>query len=333
MIVNIPSADSLNEIALRLYVSAWSAIANIYDDFGRHYDSGTAWSPDWPGDLWGQEWSDYIEVCQPDMQSICIIIQQSNELALKARICSVSPYLLLIRSEARFSQTVKNVDFGTLRTLDALELPGAVNTLCQDTLSPQFIQSYDRIRSLRNQIAHLGVTRKTFQPLELLQLLVQQYLQLWPGRLWLKDRLEFTSDSRRGFFHDGSNTSASAEVMQELPFTFGMLRPAEFKQLFGIPKKTKLHICPRCYDNVSVDYADLDSMRCETAYLTSDKTKLECLMCDSRHSVITRKYYSDSCRGRLIIRSEEMRYDGVCACCGAKQPGFLLFGWSKGPET
>ena len=235
MIINVPSAEGLNEIALRLYVSAWSALAKVYEDFAIHYEQNVGWSPDWPGNSWAQEWNDYIEVCQPDMHSICISIQQSNELALKARICGVSPYLLLIRSEARFSQAVKDVDFSTLRTLDAVELPGAVNTLCKDTLSPQFIQSYDRIRSLRNQIAHLGVIGKNFYPLELLQLLVQQYCDIWPSRRWLKDRLDFTSNSRRGFFHDGTNTSASADVMHELPFTFGMLRPAEFKQLLAYP--------------------------------------------------------------------------------------------------
>lgn len=318
MITNVPSSESLNQIALRLYVSAWEAIVDIYEDFKEHYDPPEPWSPKWPAHA-GQNWREYIDYCQADMQAVYVTIQQSNELALKARICGVSPYLLLLRSDTRFNQTIKDIDFGTFRTLDAVELPGAVNTLCKDTVSPQFIQSYERVRFLRNQISHLGRVGQTFQPFELLHILIYQYIELWPGRLWLKDRVDFKSNSRRGFFHDGTNLSAEAEVMHELSFVFGMLRPAEFKAIFGIHKKAKRYMCPVCFDHANVDYADVDNMCCDTAYLFSDKTQLNCLMCGGTYRVEMHNCSSKTCDSRITIRCDEPRRDHFCPCCGTLQ--------------
>jgi hypothetical protein len=119
------------------------------------------------GDGWNEEWVWYLAACQPDFQSICTLIQQSNELALKAKIRSVSPFLLLLGSERRFSTTPKAVDFSEFKTLDAVELPGAVNTFRETHLSDKFIQSYNEIRSIRNKIAHLGYFNKQFNPEDL----------------------------------------------------------------------------------------------------------------------------------------------------------------------
>ena len=49
-----------------------------------------------------------------------------NELALKAKICAVSPYLLLLRSEPKFSAKVRDIDFSEFRTLDAVDLPPVI---------------------------------------------------------------------------------------------------------------------------------------------------------------------------------------------------------------
>ena len=187
MIINIPSPESLNDIALRLHFSAWSSLVNIRFDFDRAFEPGS----DPSGDQWSDEWAEYLAACQPELQSVYTLIQQSNELALRARVCSVSPFLLLLGSERKYSTTWRNVDFSEFRTLDAVELPGAVNTFCDETLSDKFIQSYNEVRSLRNKVAHLGYLSKQFNPEELLHTLVAQYVELWRHRNWLSDRVQF----------------------------------------------------------------------------------------------------------------------------------------------
>jgi hypothetical protein len=75
---------------------------------------------------WEDEWNDYLTACQPELQSVCSVISHSNELALKAKICKVSPFLLLIGSDFKFGQSQKDINFSDLRTIDAVDLPGAV---------------------------------------------------------------------------------------------------------------------------------------------------------------------------------------------------------------
>src|SRR5437762_2351178 len=81
----------------------------------------------------------------------------------------------------------KDIDFSDFKTLDALELAGAVNTFCEEPLTDKFIQTYNLVRSLRNKIAHLGQADTIFHPDELLRILVFQYAELWKGRAWLRD--------------------------------------------------------------------------------------------------------------------------------------------------
>jgi hypothetical protein len=89
VITNIPTPESLEDIALRLYFSAWSSLINIRSQFDSVYDPGAEEMG--PPIDWADEWNEYLVACQPELQSICTQMQQSNELALKAKICSVSP--------------------------------------------------------------------------------------------------------------------------------------------------------------------------------------------------------------------------------------------------
>jgi hypothetical protein len=222
MIINIPSANDLNDVALRLYFSAWDSLMTILWDFDQAF--GTNEDENYEEGVWGEERSEYLRACQPELQSICTLIQQSNELALKAKVCDVSPYLLLLGNDAKFSTTPKDFDFAEFRTLDAVELPAAVNSLCKDPLSDHFIQTFNLIRSLRNKIAHLGLSGKVFHPHELLHILVSQYSELWKGRLWLHDRVDFASQTRSSFFYDYKYTSPHMHVMHEMPYTLSRTR-------------------------------------------------------------------------------------------------------------
>jgi hypothetical protein len=146
MIINVPSADELLDVSLQLYFSTWEKLIEMPLAFEQTFgdDSGANWD---------KEREEYLDACQSELQSLCSVIQQSNELALKARICTVSPFLLLVGSEIKFSTKIKDIDYSELRTMDAVELPGAVNTICKDTLTEKFIKSYhDRSRAWAESI-------------------------------------------------------------------------------------------------------------------------------------------------------------------------------------
>lgn len=311
MITNIPTSDSLDDVALRLYFSAWGHLITILRDFDLAFEPGH--DPSVSG--WNEERAEYLAACQPELQSVCTLIQQSNELALKARICKVSPFLLLLRSDGKLSTITKNVDFSEFRTLDAVELPAAVNTFCQEALSEQFIQTYNDIRQLRNKIAHLGHPAQIFEPNELLHTLVFQYTELWKHRAWLQDRVEFLSQTRASFFHDGRYTSPHMEVMHELPLTLDILSPSEFRQLFGCAKSKRRYLCHSCIDQGRTKYADLDMDVCKTAILDDTHSSINCLMCGENFRISRSKCTEENCKGTVIGDNDDA-YVGMCHTCG-----------------
>jgi hypothetical protein len=317
VIINIPSAEGLNDIALRLYFSAWSDLIHILSDFELVYEPGHDLLAS-TGDAWSEERSAYLAACQPELQSICTVIQQSNELALKSKICEISPFLLLLRNDSKFSTVPKDIDFSDFKTLDALELAGAVNTFCKEPLTGKFIQSYNLVRSLRNKIAHLGYADKTFHPVELLRILVFQYAELWKGRAWLSDRVLFASETRTSFFHDFKYTSPHMVVMHEIPFTISVLTNSEFKQLFGRSKKTRRYFCHACIDNASTRYADLDLDACKTAFLEKSASHVSCAMCGETFKVTSVKCHAAGCKGNIIGDNAD-EYVGKCHSCGEYQ--------------
>ncbi|MER9694875.1 hypothetical protein NKJ16_23450 [Mesorhizobium sp. M0179] len=312
MIVNVPTADALDDVALRLYFTAWSNLIKIIDEFEQVYDVKFDLDRD---DSWEEERLGYLKACQPELQSTCAIIQQSNEIALKAMICRVSPFLLLLKSDPKFSIQNGDVDFSEFRTLDAVDLPLAVNSLCEEPLSDRFIQTYNLVRSLRNTIAHLGASTKKFRPEELIKILLFQYPQIWRSRLWLKDRVEFASQTRTSYFHDFKYTSPHMDVMHELPTTISMIGKADFKKLFGEAKSKRRYLCHQCVDAANTRYADLDLDVCRTAHLIEDGKNIHCLMCGGTFPVVRRKCEVDGCKGD-VISQDDSEYPECCHTCG-----------------
>ncbi|MGO9135965.1 MAG: hypothetical protein ACLP8A_18235 [Methylovirgula sp.] len=313
MITNIPTPDSLNEVALRLYFSAWSTLISIQAEFDQTFDPGI--DPKSTEVIWETEWASYIEASQLELQSICTITQQSNELALKAKICSVSPFLLLVGNEARFSSTPKKLDFSDLKTLDAVDLPAAVNTVCNEPLSDEFIRTYNEVRSLRNKIAHLGHSGKRFSPKELLRILAFQYTELWRDRAWLNDRVLFAFQTRQAFLYDDRYSSPEIEVMYELPYTFSAFTKSEFKQLFGRDKSVRRFLCHACITSSNAIEARLDLNKCKTAYLDKTGSSLHCIMCGEDFKVARIRCDNTGCKSNVVGANADA-HAGKCHVCG-----------------
>jgi hypothetical protein len=315
MIINIPTPQALDDVALRLYFSAWWSIIRIRSDFNETFPPGDDSGPE-KGD-WKEEWTDYLAGYQPELQAVCSIIQQSNELALKAKVCAVSPYLLLLNSDTKFSTVPRNIEFSELRTLDAVDPPAVVNSLSAKSLSDQYVQAYNKVRSLRNKIAHLGHAGHSFDPEELLDLLISQYIELWSDRAWLKDRVTFASRTGQAFFHDGKHSSAESDVMYELPLILAAVKKSSFKKLFGIDKMTRRYLCHVCVREARTSFSDYDPDESKTAYL-KDESTIHCLMCGDDYEVKRQVCLAANCKGNVISESEFHGRD-VCHTCGSEQ--------------
>lgn len=313
MITNLPTQESLNNVALRTYFRAWNSLVEIWTDFscffGHGFDVKTATQE------WRDEWHEYLGEAQSDLQSICALLQQSTELALKARVCAVNPYLLLLDTGLKLSAAPKQIDFSELRTLDAVDLPGAVNTLTDRPVSDDFIGKYTELRSLRNKITHLGEASSSFSPEEVMRLAVLFYLNLWPERKWLADRMNFAAQTRKAWLHEGKYTSVVMEVLQEWPVVSSLLNKGEFKKLFGQEKSKRRFLCHHCVYEGETRYAVLEKPGCGTAYLDASGNSVTCVMCHGTFAVERRK--CTYCAGN-VIGAHSDDWEGYCHTCGSE---------------
>jgi len=311
MIKNLPTHESLNNVALRTYFRAWSDLIEIYSDFSCNYNS----EDDVGASLqnWPNEWREYLIEAQSDLQSICSLLQQSMELALKARVCAVSPYLLLLGTSMKLATSPTQIDFSELRTLDAVDLPGAVNMLTNKPVSDDFIGKYTKLRSLRNKIMHLGEAGVSLEPAEVLRLAISFYLSMWSDRHWLGDRLEFAAQTRRASLYDHKWTSPHMDVLAEWPIDIELFQKGEYKKLFGHEKAKRRYLCHPCVSEGNADNAGFDKLRIGTAYLDNAGKALGCIMCGET-IVVARRKCSD-CEGDVIGDNGD-RWDDHCHTCG-----------------
>ncbi|MGF7151888.1 hypothetical protein FHS96_005556 [Sphingomonas zeicaulis] len=201
-------------------------------------------------DLWAEERAEYLRGAQEDLHAILAVVQRSNELALKARNAAVSPFLL-IDGDIPFSVRARDIDFAALRTRDAAELPEAVNSLTATILPDRYVQRYGALRVRRNRYAHLGNTDVVLYPVRICGDLINQYIDLWPNRPWLRDRVEMIALGRRDYFDD-KHWSSRQEVMFGMGYEWPFIAPRAFRTLFGVKKSAFRFACHACHDDWAV---------------------------------------------------------------------------------
>jgi hypothetical protein len=103
--------------------------------------------------------------------------------AVSPAVAEVSPFLLIAgdpRPWPRPKDGTNVIDFSSFRTVDAVQLCNAVNTVSAVPLPNGFVGFYDRLRQSRNVIAHLNASAVIVEVKSLLVdiLTAQRYLFL-----------------------------------------------------------------------------------------------------------------------------------------------------------
>jgi hypothetical protein len=321
LISNIPSADELNDVALRLYQTVWSNTINVID--GLSSIEQTMDSKVFESDEINEARREYLLKAQIDLQTTKIIAMQSMEIALKARICLVSPFLLIENLAQKINRnSEQTIDFSTFKTIDAVKLPVFVNTVTPITsqkFEPQFFELYEEIRIFKNQASHLGSVSESLDPYHFAGQLIDIYIHLWPTRNWLQDRLElFHKEKQFSVFHDGRYSSAEADLMHELPLNLSIISDSQFEVLFKITKTQLQYCCHFCVDSAEVKTADWEVNEIKTAYLDSNNQKsLACIICLKSRTFIEQECSNADCRCAIVGLDS---YDQLkCHFCGEIQ--------------
>jgi hypothetical protein len=311
LLTNIPTYVALNDAALSHHFFVWEKSLAIIRDFEEAFPGANLIALN--SDEWKIEQNEFIEHSQRDLKVYSSILQQSNELALKARLCRESPYLLLLQSDSRHRFKQGDQDFNDLRTIGAVDLVDAVNVLTQTPLSQQFQSKFLGYRQDRNKILHLSALKKEIKPVEIIRDTIDFYTFLWPKRNWLADRIEFGSHTSESYFSELADMPMIAQVAYEWGHMERILTKRRFKELFGVEKSKRRYGCPICIEASRCDYTDWTRYDDAAFAYLSKQTTLTCLMCENDFSVSRDSCADFDCRGDVIFDSK------VCLSCGIEQ--------------
>lgn len=324
MIINVPTAEELRTISLRLYFKAWVETAEIVIEWYEH--SGLLELPKWlpdegryvddPKPDMDGAWGAYLQAAQSDLQSIYTLTQQSQEIGIKALICEVSPYLLLKGKEAKAAIPGNSAfDFTDFPTIDAADLIKVHNIFCNRVITPEFQAQVDDIRRSRNKIYHLGIYRREIDPGAMIDVLLSQYRELYPGRRWLADRNHYATLHRWSFADfDSGEWSPKTEVFNELWHLIPVLPEVQFRTVMQHDLNQERLICHSCAAEANLGEREPYPHDVPTAYRIGDTLQLHCAMCDRIYNMRTEACTHEGCQSELT--SAELGSDGRCVICG-----------------
>lgn len=146
--------------------------------------------------------------------------------------------------------------------------------------------------------------------LEVIIKILEMHDFLIPSEDWIVTRRDFLSESPASLLY--SSDGMDAQVAWEFFIVFSLLSPAQVKKLFGVNKKDRNYICPKCkYD--SGDYTMIEPRYAVLRPNTPDSTTLYCFVCRDSHLVTREDCGSEGCQGNVI--SDEY---GECCTCGGR---------------
>jgi hypothetical protein len=214
------------------------------------------------------------------------LLQQSLEITLKAKIAEVSPFLLIAgdpRSWPRPKDGSNVIDFSSFRTIDAVQLCSAVNTVSAVPLSNAFVEFYDRLRQSRNKIAHLNASAVIVEVKSLLVDILMAQRHLFPDIRWttfrhgyLRSTEQYDDKGPRFYEDDYTPDVMTSEVKTALQ----VLDSHHLKEFLYFDDTREVYRCPNCLDERS-KHADDER---EFVQLTGPDS-LQCIVCLSNYSV------------------------------------------------
>ncbi len=251
MIVGVPDYQTLRETAIGWMNLAWGI---AIDEAGKFQDTDF---------LYEGIAQDHGEVVAKDaiakhwrakqlmLNNAVSLLQQSQELFLKAIVAEISPYLLIVGEPSSWPKPDHNgsVDFSSFKTLDAVQLCRAVRIVSSTGLPDQFIQFYERLRQVRNKIIHLDArVIKTEVKTVLADILTAQKF-MFPNTRWCEFRLDYIISTEE--YHDKENLFTGDDyttdlMISEVNTAFLELDEFQIKEFFYYDSRKDFYRCPHC---------------------------------------------------------------------------------------
>lgn len=298
MIVDVPNpADSQTAGLNQLYLAWQIAMASLQE-----FDEALSYGPDDNAETH----ADYWTRSQPALANAYSLIQQAMELALKGRIATVSP-LLLIGDPGDWPgrAATEDVSFGEFRTLDAADLVKVHNSIAAPRLDDRFKGFWEEVRRERNKIMH-SASPKAFDPADVVRAILRAAQTLFADMRWPPRLLAMEEDGRLAAL--GFNDNVQNDVMRQIEAALSHLTPAEAKRFLGFDKDQRAYICPHCYFAANKDWQDVWPQLAQFTTKTPGATDLACVVCETVSSVERVPCQSPDCEGDVIA-------EDICLTC------------------
>ncbi|PJE54124.1 hypothetical protein [Marinomonas sp. BSi20584] len=304
MIVDIPSSEDFVSAGKAQFDFSWDiaiSFIKLFDGAGEYY-----------ADVKEDE-HEFWESAKQRIQTAIAIAQQGVELILKGKIIEISPYLLISGSPSDWpkNNTTIGVSFSEFRTIDAQDLIKVYNLFSEDQLSQDFVDKFNVLRKLRNQVMHTVDNTLKISALEVVVKILEMHETLFPSEYWVNTRNDFLIESPESLLF--TSEGVEAQVAWEFYLVFSLLTRSQVTQFFAVDKRQRNYICPEC----AYQCEKFNEIEPKHALLNPNaptSTELYCFVCGTNYA-ITRQACSDvSCKGNVI--SDEYL---MCCSCGLAQ--------------
>ncbi|NDE89926.1 MAG: hypothetical protein EB059_02120 [Alphaproteobacteria bacterium] len=254
--------------------------------------------------------AEYWAKAQPALANAFGLIQQAMEMALKGRIASFSPFLLISRDPKDWPKGVDTapVPFSEFRTLDAADLVKVHNTFAVRPLDADFQTFWEGVRRDRNKIIH-SLAVKSFDPRTVVKTLLTAARALFGDISWPQHLLNMEADGKYAAY--GLDDYSYNVIMQQIEIAIRYLTPADNKFFFGYDGKRRSYICPNCYYEANRNYQETWPALAQFPLKRQGQDILHCIVCNV-NSNVERIKCIDNCPGDVI-------HDDICLVCLSAQ--------------
>lgn len=295
MVINIPSPDDFQEFGIDYLSLGWgnvlSIIAEIKDveEWLDDEDVSVAWKS-----------------AEREVSTALSLVQQGAEFLLKSHICAISPWILVGNDTRDWPKDAAKADvsFGEFRTINAHDLVRVYNTIKEQRLPDEFIQSFNDVREKRNSVIHTADRTLRISATAVIEYILVVSEHLLGAKSWLTHRSSYLNRDRRSALH--STDGNEFILARELTIAISLLTPAKSLRFFGFNKRKRAYLCFFCRDNDSGTFAG------ETVQLITpagSPPTAHCFACGNDAIVERLKCINADCTGSVSV-------EGNCIACG-----------------
>jgi len=176
-------------------------------------------------------------------------------------------------------------------------------------LPADFIREFNAVRAKRNTISHSIDKNLQVHTSEVIETILFFHGVLFPHANWVKSRMKFIENAPLAKLSGGDFSTNL--ICRELSAVLAILQPSAVQKYFGIDKKQRRYLCPKCFYNANRD-GGFEEPLAVLRPKGAESTSIYCLICDGVIPVLREDCSRSECSGNVL--SEE---EGLCLTCGS----------------